>query len=265
MPKPTEKNTIENLKRTDKPVFRSLDFKIKEIDENSRTIIGIASSYAPDRYNDRIVQEGIDMSNFMNNPVLNLNHTYFGEALPVGRVLETWIDNGKTFFRAEFMTREVNERADDVYKMVKAGYLNAFSIGFKPIEYEQNDLGGIDYLKIELLELSIVVVPAHQDALTVMRSFLGEKKEISGVKEETIKNLLKKFDKVSENLEVLKKYRKTIKELRDELGIEVKEDELEQLNAVKEYLLTKKAPDVTPKELDMNEIALKAIDNLLLT
>jgi phage head maturation protease len=56
--------------------------------------------------------------------------------------------------------------AEEAYRQLQLGVLGV-SIGFAPTEYDLNDLGGVDYTKIELLETSIVSVPCNPEALLV--------------------------------------------------------------------------------------------------
>jgi hypothetical protein len=67
-----------------------------------------------------------------------------------------------------------NPLADVVYQMIKGGFLNAVSVGFSPIEWKQTSdksrPGGIDFSKVELLEISIVPIPALPSALVQARA-----------------------------------------------------------------------------------------------
>jgi phage head maturation protease len=51
----------------------------------------------------------------------------------------------------------------------KAGVLRALSVGFDPVEVEPNGKGGFNFNKWELLELSIVAVPANPGATVLAR------------------------------------------------------------------------------------------------
>jgi HK97 family phage prohead protease len=58
---------------------------------------------------------------------------------------------------------------DIVFSMLKTGFLSATSVGFIPLKYNFVDdpqrRFGIDFLEQELLEFSIVTVPANAEAL----------------------------------------------------------------------------------------------------
>lgn len=59
----------------------------------------------------------------------------------------------------------VRERIEEAWTSIKAGLLTAVSIGFRAIEESFNkETGGFHFLKTEVLELSLVAIPAQRDA-----------------------------------------------------------------------------------------------------
>src|SRR3984885_5980701 len=72
-----------------------------------------------------------------------------------------------------FAPKGVSEIADETCALAKAGVLNAVSIGFRPLKSEPLRTGGQKFTKWELLELSIVSVPANPSALVVQRAHPG--------------------------------------------------------------------------------------------
>jgi hypothetical protein len=64
---------------------------------------------------------------------------------------------------------EVYEFSDQVFRLIKAGYIKAGSVGFSPLKFsfaEDSDRAfGIDFHEQELLEFSVVPVPANANAL----------------------------------------------------------------------------------------------------
>ncbi len=73
----------------------------------------------------------------------------------------------------EFTPPGMSAFNDTVYAMLKGGFLNATSVGFLPTEWKfAEDAGrrfGIDFLKQQLLEFSVVPVPANAEALVQAR------------------------------------------------------------------------------------------------
>ena len=78
----------------------------------------------------------------------------------------------------EFASADAYPFADVIYKLIVGGFVNAVSVGFLPIEYSfvENDPDrgwGIDFKRQELLEISVVPVPANQNALLAQARSLG--------------------------------------------------------------------------------------------
>jgi HK97 family phage prohead protease len=130
----------------------------------------ILSTPSVDREGDDIAAEGWDIRQYLANPVVLFAHAH--QELPVGKALSTWVEGSRLQARDQFATAEEYPFADTVYCLLKGGYLNACSVGFNPKEWTQaaNRENGISFLKQELLEHSVVPVPAHPDALVVARS-----------------------------------------------------------------------------------------------
>lgn len=125
----------------------------------------IITTSSIDRYNESIDAEGIDVEAYMNNPVVLYGHDY--EGLPIGKTLK--LTGTKKKWTARFqLAIEEYPFAATVYAMVKAGYLNAVSIGGLVREWSE------DYrtiLKLEMVEFSVVPVPANPEALITGRAF----------------------------------------------------------------------------------------------
>jgi len=131
-----------------------------------KTIIGVASDETTDRQGDIILATAWQLDNFLKNPVLLWAHDY--KSPPVGKVLRIWVENGRLMFEVEFAPTEF---AQEVRQLYEQGFLNTFSVGFLPLEYDYNEkTGGYIYKKVELLEISAVPVPANPNAVVLLRS-----------------------------------------------------------------------------------------------
>ena len=129
----------------------------------NRSFIITASTESPDRMGDTIKADGWDFTNFMKNPVILWAHKY--DQPPVAKANKVFVENNQLKMEIEFPPAGADEFSDKVFNFLSDGFLNAFSVGFIPIEYTPNDKGGNDYLKQELLEVSVVPVPANPEAL----------------------------------------------------------------------------------------------------
>jgi HK97 family phage major capsid protein/HK97 family phage prohead protease len=136
---------------------------IKAVDAESRTITGIASTPAPDRMGDVVEPLGITFSNSL--PLL----LYHDPKKPVGSVTFSAPTAAGLAFTASLpvVTEPgvVRDRIEEAWQSIKAGLLAGVSIGFRSIEDAFNKAtGGIRFLKTEILELSLVAIPANAEA-----------------------------------------------------------------------------------------------------
>lgn len=142
---------------------------IKAAEDGSRCITFTITTQAPDRERDVVHSDGVVLDNYLKNPVVLFAHDY--RSLPVARCISLERSEGKISATAEFATADLNPMAEQVFRMIKGGFLNACSIGFKPMEWNYDDeRRGVNFLTSELLEYSVVPVPAHPQALVEARA-----------------------------------------------------------------------------------------------
>jgi phage head maturation protease len=97
---------------------------------------------------------------------------------PIGRWPMIEVKNGRLEALGEFAPEGVSELADEYCALTKSGVIKAVSVGFIPISYEPLRAGR-RYTKWELLELSLVSVPANPNALVIERSYGSSDPEMS--------------------------------------------------------------------------------------
>jgi HK97 family phage prohead protease len=121
---------------------------------------------------DTIDPTGWDLGPFLKNPVALFGHD--SSAPPIGRASNVTVENGKLMGDIEFAPAETYAFADTIYKLVVGKYLNAVSVGFLPLEYDFSEDDsrpwGLDFKLQELMEISVVPVPANSNALAGARS-----------------------------------------------------------------------------------------------
>ena len=145
----------------------------KIVDEARRAIRFCFSDSSVDREGDSIDASGWVTDAFMKNPVALWAHD--SASPPIGRAANLAVEMGRLMGDIEFAPPEIYPFADTIYRMVGAGYINAVSVGFMPIEYSfvENDPSrgwGIDFKRQELLEISACPVPANANALVEARA-----------------------------------------------------------------------------------------------
>ena len=139
-------------------------FTIKELptaDEviDSIYIEGYASTNDIDRSGDvvptNVWEKGL--VNYLKNPIILAQHDYDD---PIGRMVEHSIDGKGLWIKARISA------AAEVFSLVKDKVLTAFSIGFRILDAEYNSVADVFVIKdLELVEISVVSVPANQNTL----------------------------------------------------------------------------------------------------
>ena len=131
----------------------------------------ILSDESLDRMGDQIMSTGWDVTNFKNNPIALFNHN---PNFVVGSWKNIRVVDKQLRARLELAPKGTSRRIDEIRALVDAGILKATSVGFKPIDFEQldkkNPFGGAKFTKQELVETSLVSVPANANALAVAKS-----------------------------------------------------------------------------------------------
>lgn len=160
----------------------------KELDADNGVLEAVVTTSGQDRHGEQIVTDGIDVSNYIEkNPVVLYGHDYWG--FPIGKT--TKLKQQKNKIVATFqLALEEYPFAQTVYNLVKGGYLNAVSIG--GIVRKWSD----DYrqiLEMEMLEFSIVSIPANPDAMITERAF----KDIAG---KSMGEVRKEFEQFSQSV-----------------------------------------------------------------
>jgi HK97 family phage major capsid protein len=80
------------------------------------------------------------------------------------------VEGTKLLGRLKLAARGTSNRIDEIISLIEQGVLKAVSVGFRPIETEPLGNGGVRFKKHELLETSVVSVPANPSALAVAKS-----------------------------------------------------------------------------------------------
>jgi HK97 family phage prohead protease len=119
-----------------------------------------------------VAADAWNIDDFMRNPVFLWAHD--DTQPPIGRVVRLAGVGNELRGAVEYAEADLNPFADMIYRMVKAGYINATSTSWLPLDWtptkDRSRPGGIDFKQVDLLEISNVPVPAMPDALAAARS-----------------------------------------------------------------------------------------------
>jgi HK97 family phage prohead protease len=138
--------------------------EVKSLAGDAPILDFVATDETLDRYNEVIKITGWDTKNYLANPVVPDCHNYDSVARILGRTVSLTIADGQMVNRVEFCLD--NPLGAMAYKMAKGQFIKSESVGFIPLEWIAGKAGEPDrtFTKQELLEISLVVVPANPGA-----------------------------------------------------------------------------------------------------
>lgn len=148
--------------------------QVKAIDEDKRTLTGIASTPSTDRMGDIVDPKGAQFSLPM--PFLWQHDS----AQPIGHVTDAKVTPAGIQVSVQLAKVDepgtLKDRLDEAWQSIKAGLVQGLSIGFsakrsdtEPIK--DSEQYGVRYMKWLWLELSAVTIPANGDcSITAIKS-----------------------------------------------------------------------------------------------
>jgi HK97 family phage prohead protease len=127
----------------------------------------VVSTPGVDSMGDRVVPEGVQLARFRRNPVLLWGHD--AHTLPIGTVTQLTVEPRRGL-RARWRWLAGDEFAARVKNAWDQGIIRAASIGFLPLESTPNDRDGYDHRQWELMEISLVAIPANAEATRQLKA-----------------------------------------------------------------------------------------------
>lgn len=177
----------------------SMNYEIIEIKGEKRFFItGHIATGEIDLLNEVVTENGMEsMLNQIKQKSIKLDfdHEAFREnptIIPVGKIIDARIDSKGLWIKAELNSASPKFKA--LWKSIKRGFVDAFSIAFKPIKTTMKTIDGVavkllDDLK--LLNVALTGVPINQGARieNVMMKALNNMDEVKTMEEEKIKQM----------------------------------------------------------------------------
>lgn len=216
--------------------------KVRAVNDDNRTIDVVASTPSVDSHGTRIDQSGWVLDDFRKNPVITWAHDDRGFTASGGRpiakaVPETIrVEDDKLKMRLQFPKTGVFKFADEVFGLMRDGFLNAVSVGFEPlkreiIEEDESEDGEQEvwYRRQRLLEVAVVTIPSNSEALAERAVKLNRSTD-------EVKERLEKIEKMAEELDDDEK-----EEVETEVEEEVIEEAAEDVEKYRNYF-EKKQP-----------------------
>jgi HK97 family phage prohead protease len=145
----------------------------------------VASDETPDSYGDIVRAEGWDLRRYKRNPIVLFNHS---SNTPVGHSPKTMVEGKELLCRVKLADEGTSDFIDTLYKLMKQRIVRAMSVGFRPtkdvniMRDKDGNFLGLEFNGQELLENSIVSVPANPNSLALAKSW--------GAKDSTLNRLV---------------------------------------------------------------------------
>lgn len=151
------------------PIFKAARLEAATSDD-PYTFTAVASTPARDRYGDVVAADWL-LDDYKKNSVVLWGHDA-GEI--VGSTLDIGVKASKLIARMRLAAEGTSPRVDNLRRLAEQNLLRAVSVGFRPgkadvIKGDEGEFTGYRFSKNLLLEISIVSVPAHPDALIQAR------------------------------------------------------------------------------------------------
>lgn len=132
---------------------------LKAIDNETRTFTGIASTPTTDRMGDIVDPMGATFT--LPIPLLWQHNS----SEPIGWVEEATPTKNGIKIKGRVAQDPMLPQLDEVWAYMRTGLVRGLSIGFDPQEYSyMEDSGGFHFMKWDWLELSVVTIPANEEA-----------------------------------------------------------------------------------------------------
>ena len=153
--------------------------EIRKVDEETRTVEFVASDNSVDSYGTVLPVDKWDLTRYQNNGIVGYMHDVYGDSWTksadpddvIGKGV-AFVDDEKLVVRITFEPKELNEKADKIFRKLQFGSLHAVSVGFRATakghkgdEERGEDPNVYYYGGQELLEVSVVNIPSNANAL----------------------------------------------------------------------------------------------------
>lgn len=161
-----------------KPIHKTFEIQVAERrKDGGRIIINTAGL---DRDRDRVMPSGARTESFLSNPVVQWGHNYRDPWSTIGKANQLLMTAESII--ADFTLRPAANDQDpqNIVRLLWEGeWVRTASIGFIPKAGQPNAEGGMDFTEWELLEFSLVPIPANQDALRLAVKGIGAENFLS--------------------------------------------------------------------------------------
>ena len=165
--------------------FRSVEIERAPGDDDGRTWNFVGSDETPDSYGDIVKAEGWDLKRYKKNPIVLFGHD---GRMPIGISTKVGVEGTKLMHTIRLAKEGTSDFIDTLVKLMQQRIVRAVSVGFVPTKDpevrrdKEGHFEGFVFNGQELLELSVVSIPANPNALALAKSW--------GAKDATLNRLV---------------------------------------------------------------------------
>ena len=177
---------------------------IKELKDNdeSMTFEAYASTDVVDRYGDVVTMEALkSVANKTTSIPMLYGHSTNKDDV-MGRFDIIGVDEKGLKLKGNFLKGDKD--AKRVYELLKMNAINKLSIGFIPLKEKENDTGGYTISDIDLVETSIVPIPANPDAeITSVKRLKGGNMDKKEITDDQVTEMMSAINDINAKLDTL--------------------------------------------------------------
>jgi len=151
-----------------KEKIKHLSSKVKAVNDDGSVRFRL-TNYQVDRHGEVVVPDGVDLTNFKNNPIVLFGHG-FETSVPIGKFKPNSFEVTKDYVDGDiiFDDKGLDPFAEMIGNKVRNGFLNMGSIGFMPKTISNDPVlpkqTGVTIQKWEPYEFSVVPIPSNTGA-----------------------------------------------------------------------------------------------------
>ena len=186
----------------------NIEVKSASSSKKSFKIAGYANTSTKDRTGDIVLPEAWlkGVENYRKNPVLLYQHDH---SKPIGKAESVRVDKKGIF--VEGSVSDAAEKLHGVQTLIQDGALKSFSVGFRVKDADYDRTEDTFFIKeLELLEISVVSVPANQESLFSIRKSFDD--DLYSLSEDQVEKLPTVCGSLREAMQSLDKDRKFLTE-----------------------------------------------------
>lgn len=150
-------------------------FRAAEVEQTGdREFRFVGSDETPDSYGDIVRASGWDLRRYKKNPIVLFGHD---GRMPVGFSKKVQVEGKRLVHDIKMAAEGTSEFIDTLVKLMNQKIVKAVSVGFQPtkdpevLRDKDGNFLGFEFNGQELLELSVVSIPANPNALALAKSW----------------------------------------------------------------------------------------------